>query len=72
MLTIIFKQRWSTIPPISTKQTITSHLNSLNIKQGDHDMTLEMELLPWDRHKNVAGLSQLMGSISLFIPLKHG
>jgi hypothetical protein len=53
MLTIIFKQRWSTIPPISTKQTITSHLNSLNIKQGDHDMTLEMELLPWDRHKNV-------------------
>ena len=70
MLTIIFKQRWSTIPPISTKQTITSHLNSLNTKQGDHDMTLE--LLAWDRHKNVAGLSQLMGSISLFIPLKHG
>jgi hypothetical protein len=35
-------------------------------------MTLEMELLAWDRHINVAGLSQLMRSISLFIPLKHG
>jgi len=23
-----FKQWWSTIPPISTKRTITSHLNS--------------------------------------------
>ena len=22
-----FKQRWSSIPPISTKRTITSHLN---------------------------------------------
>ena len=26
-------QRWSTIPPISTKWTITSHLNSLNTKK---------------------------------------
>jgi hypothetical protein len=26
------QQWWSTIPPISSKQTITSHLNSLNIK----------------------------------------
>ena len=26
-----FKQRWSTIPPISTKRTITPHLKSLNI-----------------------------------------
>jgi hypothetical protein len=24
-----FKQRWSTIPPISTKQTITSHLKKV-------------------------------------------
>ena len=30
-----FKQRWSIIPPISTKQIITSHLHSLNIKK-DH------------------------------------
>jgi hypothetical protein len=26
-----FKEIWTTIPPISTKQTTTSHLNSLNI-----------------------------------------
>ena len=25
-----FKHRWSTIPPISTKRTVPSHLNSLN------------------------------------------
>ena len=29
------KQRWSTIPPISTKQTIICHLNSLNTKRGN-------------------------------------
>ena len=29
----MFKQFWSTIPPISTKQTATSHLKSLNIKK---------------------------------------
>jgi hypothetical protein len=29
-----FKQLWSIIPPISTKRTITSNLNSLNIKTG--------------------------------------
>jgi hypothetical protein len=28
-----FKQGGSTIPTISTKQTITSHLNSMNIKK---------------------------------------
>jgi hypothetical protein len=28
-----FKQRWSSIPPISTKQTIISRLNSWNIKK---------------------------------------
>jgi hypothetical protein len=32
---LLFKlsQRWPSIPPISTKQTITSHLNSLNTKK---------------------------------------
>jgi hypothetical protein len=30
-----FKQCWSTIPPVSTKQTITSRIKSLNIKK-DH------------------------------------
>jgi len=34
-----FKQSWSTIPPISTKQTITSQLNSLNTK-NKHDTML--------------------------------
>ena len=29
-----FKQQWSTISPISTKQTITSPLKSLNIKKS--------------------------------------
>ena len=28
-----FKQWWSTIPPVSTKQTITSHINSLSTKK---------------------------------------
>ena len=29
----VYKQRWSTIPPMSTKRTITSHLKSLNLKK---------------------------------------
>jgi hypothetical protein len=34
-----YKQRWSTIPPISTKQTTSSHLKPLNIKQTmTHDV----------------------------------
>ena len=32
-----FKQWWSTIPPISTKQTTTSHLKSMNIKKRTYD-----------------------------------
>jgi len=32
MKSIKFKQWWSTIPPISTKRTITSRLHSLNTK----------------------------------------
>ena len=32
-----FKQWWTTIPPISTKRTITSHLKSVNIKK-DHEI----------------------------------
>ena len=34
------KQWWSTIPPISTKRAITSHLHSLNTKKGNHDIWL--------------------------------
>jgi len=52
-----FKQCWSTIRPISTKQTITSHLNSLNIKRP-RLQTLEIRVLSCDRHKDVAGFMQ--------------
>jgi len=44
----------NTSPPISTKQTITSHLNSLNIKMTT---TLEIQILAWDRHNNVTELN---------------
>jgi hypothetical protein len=46
---------------ISTKQTTTSHIKSLNIKILWH-MMLEIKVLAWDRNKNVAGLNRLMGS----------
>ena len=38
-----FNQKWSTIPPISTKRTITS--NSLRIKMGHSHMTSIMQIL---------------------------
>jgi hypothetical protein len=41
------------------------HLNLLEARKKK-TMTLEIQLLAWDRHKNVATLSQLMGS-QLFI-----
>jgi hypothetical protein len=46
---------------ISTKQTTTSHLKSLNLKKY-HDMMLEIQVLAWDRHKSVACLNWLTGS----------
>ena len=62
-----FKQRWKSIPPISTKGTITSHLNSMN-KKRQH-MMLEIYVLACDRHINVVVLNQLMGSQPF--PLKN-
>ena len=57
---------WYTISPISTKRTTTSHFKPLNPK--DHNiMVLEILILAWDRHKNVAELNWLMGSQSLLI-----
>ena len=44
------EQWWSTISPIFTIRTITSHLNSLNMKKPRH-MKLEIQVLAWDRHK---------------------
>jgi len=46
-------------PSLLTKQTITSHLKSLNINKT---MTLEIQVLAWDRHKDVVGLNRLKGS----------
>jgi len=42
------------IPRISTKQTITSHLNWTHWTQKrPRHMMLEIQILAWDRHKNV-------------------
>ena len=51
----IKRKRWSTIPSISTKRAITSHLNSLNTEKT---MTLEIQFLAWDKDKNVARVFQ--------------
>jgi hypothetical protein len=40
-------QWWSTIPPIWTQPTITSHLKSLNIKR-QRQGTWEIQILVWD------------------------
>jgi len=48
--------RWSSIPPISTLRTITSHLNSLNRNRPQY-MTLEIQVLAWNRHTNIVGLN---------------
>jgi hypothetical protein len=46
----------------TTAPDAPTYLNSMNIKMT---MTyiLEIQVLTWDRHKNVAGLSQFMESI---------
>ena len=44
-------QRWSSIPPISTKRTITSHLHSVHWRQTrPRHMTFEIKVLDLDRH----------------------
>ena len=53
-----FKQLWTSIPPISTKLTITSHLKALNMIK--RHMMLEIQVLAWDKHKNVAGLKDVV------------
>ena len=35
-------------------------MNSLSARKNMH-MTLEIQFLAWDRHKNVAGLNRLIG-----------
>jgi len=57
-----FKQWWSSIPPISTKQTITPRPYwTLNTKRPRY-MRLEMQVLVLDKHNNMAELNRLMGS----------
>jgi len=51
--------QWSSVPPISTKRTITSHLNPLNTHKRPQHMALEIQVLAWDRHKYVVGLNQI-------------
>jgi hypothetical protein len=41
----------NTISPISTKRTITSHWTQKRLWH----MTLEFQVLAWNRHKHVAG-----------------
>jgi hypothetical protein len=45
--------------PISIKRAITSHLNSLNKKGQQRHMTLEIQVLAWDRH-NVVGTKNII------------
>jgi len=40
------------VPPISTKRAITFHHDSLNTKRP-RNMTLEMQILAWDRHTHI-------------------
>ena len=47
----MYKQWWSTILSISTKQTITSHLYSLHKKMEQWRKTLESQVLAWDRNE---------------------
>ena len=53
------KQRWSTIPPISTNRTIISHFKQLNTKKGQRHMILKIQMFTSDRHINVAELNLL-------------
>ena len=55
-----FKQWWSTIPIVSTNQTITSLLNSLNTTK--YDITI-WKCMSWlGGHNNVVSVKELMES----------
>ena len=58
-----FKQWRSSIPPISTKRTTICYLNWPHWTQiRSWHMALEIQVLAWDRHKNVAVLNRPMRS----------
>jgi len=43
-------------------KTLSTHLKPLNTKRPWRHMALGIQVLDWDRHKNVAGLNHSMGS----------
>jgi len=51
-----FKQRRSTVPPMPTKRTVTSHLNSLTKTTSPLHITLKIQVLAWSRHKSIGGV----------------
>ena len=57
----IVNRKCSAIP----KQTIASNIKSLNIKKTS--MTMEFQVLAWDRHTNVVRLNWLMRFSPLFL-----
>ena len=57
-----FKQWWSSIPQISTKWTIICHLNWTSWTQKKTAYDVRINVLAWDRHKNVVTLNWFIGS----------
>ena len=60
----VFKHWWSSIPPISTKRTITSHFNWIywTYNKWPRHITSEVQVPAWDKHKNAVALKRLLGS----------
>jgi len=50
-------KRWSTIPSISTKQTTISQSKSLKTKKDHWHMSLEIQVMAWDRQKYIVWLN---------------
>jgi len=68
LLNFVFQNIYRSIPPISTKWKITSRHNWTHLTQKKTiHMMLVIQILAWDRHKNVAGLNRLMGFQPLLI-----
>jgi hypothetical protein len=56
-----FKQRWSSMPQNQQKGTITSHFKWTHwTEKRQRHISLEIKILTWDRHTNVAGLNLIM------------
>jgi hypothetical protein len=67
-----YKQWWSTIQPISTKLTITSHLNLLNTKKGPQHMMLEIQVLGLGQAQELGVFKPVNGILtSWLLDLQH-